>query len=126
MILDESELTAEDTFEEITLNYKGHLSFIWILTGIIGFLSSVLCLYLFIEHPSHRAKEDFLILFLCISGIISFGLMSFWGFKSRDILNSNNKNLDIEKIPKYGIFIWLLIATYTIIIWSIFYFKFIN
>mgnify|MGYP000291873069 CR=1 FL=1 len=66
------------------------------------------------------------LLFLGISGIICFGLMTFFGFKSRDILNSSNKNADIEKIPKYGFIIWLLIAIYTIFIWAMFYFQIVR
>lgn len=126
MILDESELAVEETFEEMTLNYKGHLSFIWILVGLIGFLVCILLLYMIIEHPSSQSDENIILIFFSISGIICFPLISFLGFKSRDILNSSNKNSVIEKIPKYGIFIWLLIAIYTIIIWAMIYFRFIR
>lgn len=126
MILDENELATEDTFEETTLRQKGHLSFIWILAGIIGFLVSILTFYLIIREPSHRSDENIFVIFLSASGIICFGLMSFWGFKSRDILNRSNKNIDIEKIARYGFIIWLLIAIYTIFIWAMFYFGIIR
>ena len=116
MLLDEHEAHLLDKFEESTIQKKKLLTTFWIITGILGFLGGIL--FMTMEQIDNIGDiRDRLIFWVATLGAsFIFGLLAFFGFKTRISLNNRYDHQELARIPVYETYFWMMLFAYFVVL----------